>query len=275
MTSARKYFTYIPVHGAPEAAAVVFAAVAILIAVKTHKTSSPKWVHILTGTAIAECIGYALRAVCIDHASLGIYIGMTLFLLLPPNAFALFEYKTVGEVVRRSHATPRHFWLRPRFITWFFFSSDVFSFLLQSAGGSMMASESTTKTGKWVALIGLAIQLFFLTCFLFIAVHVTRDIAYTVAMGPRDKSPEGAKKKLMYTVIAATALIYIRSVYRLIEFADGYGGKIYSCEWAFYVFDCAMILLAFVANIVFFVGHHFNGVATSDTIEMLSTKANC
>ncbi|KAI8318705.1 RTA1 like protein [Martensiomyces pterosporus] len=268
MSSAHDYFTYTPIHGAPEAAAVVFFLVGVVIAVKTSRTSSPKWIHILTGTAVAESVGYALRAVCIDHVSLGLYIAMNLFLLLPPNAFALFEYKTIGEVVRRSRAKPSHFWLRPKFITWFFFSSDVFSFMLQSTGGSMMASESTTKMGKWIAIVGLAIQLFFLTIFFFIAISVARNGLYTVPRGPKDATWEGAKRKLMFNVILSTTLIYIRSIYRLIEFADGYGGKIYSCEWAFYVFDSAMILLAFVLNIVLFVGHHFNRAPTSDAIEI-------
>ncbi|KAJ1962373.1 hypothetical protein GGI12_002691 [Dipsacomyces acuminosporus] len=95
MSNAHDYYTYYPIHGAPEAAAVVFAAVAGFIWYKTAKTNSPRWIHILTGTALAESVGYILRAVTIEHVSLGLFIATMLFLLLPPNAFALFEYKVL------------------------------------------------------------------------------------------------------------------------------------------------------------------------------------
>ncbi|KAI8318707.1 hypothetical protein GQ54DRAFT_299955 [Martensiomyces pterosporus] len=268
MSTTEDYFTYTPVHGAPEAAAVIFAGIAILVVIKAKQTQSPRWVHILTGTAVAESLGYIFRAVCINHISLGMFVAMNLFLLLPPNAFALYEYKTVGQVVRHSNVQAKHFWLRPKFITWFFFSSDVFSFLLQSTGASMMSSKDSAQSGKWIALVGLAVQLVFLACFVVTAIYVHRDPSYKVARGRKDKTPEGAKKRLMYTVFATIALIYIRSVYRLIEFADGYGGKIYSSEWPFYVFDFAMILAGFALNIVFFVGDHFSKAAINDAIEM-------
>ncbi|KAJ1958152.1 hypothetical protein GGI12_004811 [Dipsacomyces acuminosporus] len=274
MRPARYYYTYNPVHGAPEAAAVVFAAVAGFIWYKTAKTNSPKWVHILTGTALAESIGYVLRAVTIEHASLGLYIAMMLFLLLPPNAFALFEYKTLGEIVRRSDVRERRpFWLRPKFVTWFYFSSDVFSFMLQSVGGSMMSQRKTADTGKKIALGGLAIQLAFLSVFLYTVIVVLRDPLYTVSKGPKDVTKDGAKKKLLYNVIATTLLIFIRSIYRLVEFADGYGGKIYSAEWAFYVFDTIIILAAFVLNIFYFAGHHFSEANTGSMVELNDVSA--
>ncbi|KAJ2746871.1 hypothetical protein GGI20_001024 [Coemansia sp. BCRC 34301] len=251
------YFTYTPVRGAPEAAAGIFLIVAGILFYQTKRTRAARWLHILVGTAIAESIGYILRTVCINHISLGLYIAMMLFLLLPPNALALFNYKVVGEIARQSTVPARRFYLRPRFITWFFFSSDVFSFMLQSTGGSMMANDDTQETGKWICVVGLAIQLGFLAAFVAVAVIVGRDPRYTVLCGPKQVSEAIAKRRVMWTVHATTALLYVRSIYRLAEMIDGYGGKIYSAEWAFYVFDFAAILLMFILYIVFFVGHNF------------------
>ncbi|KAJ2328021.1 hypothetical protein GGI00_004309 [Coemansia sp. RSA 2681] len=255
--TADDYFTYTPVHGAPEAAAAIFVIVAAVLVYQIKRARAARWLHILVGTALAESIGYILRTVCISHISLGLYIAMMLFLLLPPNALALFNYKVIGEIARQSNTQARHFYLRPKFITWFFFSSDVFSFILQSAGGSMMSKTDTQETGKWICTVGLAIQLVFLSCFVAVATIVGRNPQYVVICGPRHLREAEAKRRLIWTVHATTALLYVRSIYRLAEMIDGYGGKIYSAEWAFYVFDFAAILLMFILYIVFFVGHNF------------------
>ncbi|KAJ2706645.1 hypothetical protein FB645_001395 [Coemansia sp. IMI 203386] len=126
-----------------------------------------------------------------------------------------------------------------------------------STGASMTANDDTVTQGRWICIGGLAIQLVFLTSFVILVTLVLRDPRYIVLEGDKDGIGKGSKKHILWTVHATTALIYIRSVYRLIEFIDGYGGKIYSAEWAFYVFDCVMILLAFVVYIVVFLGRYF------------------
>ncbi|KAJ2900252.1 hypothetical protein GGI21_004052 [Coemansia aciculifera] len=255
--TAISYFTYTPVQGAPEAAAAIFAIVAGILFYRIKKTQAARWMHILVGTALAESVGYIIRTVCINHISLGLYICMMLFLLLPPNALALFNYKVVGEIARQSNLRPRHFFLRPKFITWFFFASDVFSFMLQSTGGSMMANTDTQETGKWICVVGLAIQLVFLGAFVVVAVIVGRNPEYIVICGPREISEAAAKRRVIWTVHITTALLYVRSIYRLAEMIDGYGGKLFSAEWAFYVFDFAAILGMFILYIVFFMGNNF------------------
>ncbi|KAJ2818700.1 hypothetical protein GGI24_005019, partial [Coemansia furcata] len=244
------YFTYTPVQGAPEAAAAIFVIVAAIIVWQIRRARAARWMYILVGTALAETIGYIVRTVCINHISLGLFICMMLFLLLPPNALALFNYKVVGEIARQSNVRARRFFLKPKFITWFFFASDVFSFLLQSTGGSMMSQHDMEVSGKWICVVGLAIQLGFLAAFVVVAIMIDRDPHYIVLCGPNDASEVRAKRRVMSTIHATTALLYVRSIYRLIEMIDGYGGKIYSAEWAFYVFDFAAILLMFIVYIV-------------------------
>ncbi|KAJ1950549.1 hypothetical protein FBU59_000625 [Linderina macrospora] len=263
-------FDYHPVNGVPEAAAGLFAIMAAIQIWQTIHYSAPKWMYILVGTAIAECVGYIVRSVILYHTSLGIFIFMNLCLLLPPNALALFNYKVIGEIVRRSNVPPRRFWLKHKFIVWFFFGSDVFSFLIQATGGSMQSSESTRNAGKYIALFGLAIQLIFFGCFVAITIYVKRCASYVVSAGPKDKTDTGAKIKLMRVILATTALLYVRSIYRVAEFADGYGGKIYGAEWAFYVFDCLAMLACFVIYILWFVGHHFPSEAVGEAIAMYS-----
>ncbi|KAJ1949331.1 hypothetical protein EC988_004813, partial [Linderina pennispora] len=120
-------FDYHPVNGVPGAAAGLFAIIAAIHVWQTIHYNAPKWMYILVGTAVAESVGYIVRNVLIYHTSLGLFVFMNLCLLLPPNALALFNYKTIGEVVRRSNVPAHRFWLKPKFITWFFFGSDIFS----------------------------------------------------------------------------------------------------------------------------------------------------
>ncbi|KAJ1837127.1 hypothetical protein LPJ57_011526 [Coemansia sp. RSA 486] len=251
------YFTYYPIHGAPEVAAIVFATAAIILNLQIMNTNTVRWFYILVGTAIAEFAGYIFRIICISHATLGLFVCMNLCLLLPPNALALFNYKVLGEIARKSNVANSRVYLRPKFIVWFFFASDIFSFLLQSTGAGMTISEDTAKNGRWICIGGLAIQMVFLTSFIILVTIVMRDPRYVLLEGDKDGINKGSKKHVLWTVHATTALIYIRSVYRLIEFIDGYGGKIYSAEWAFYVFDTIMILLAFGVYIFVFLGTYF------------------
>ncbi|KAJ2714344.1 hypothetical protein H4R19_001781 [Coemansia spiralis] len=182
---------------------------------------------------------------------------MNLYLLLPPNALALFNYKSLANVVRQSRIPPRRFWLRPRFITWFFVASDILSFLLQSAGASLTAQKAAVVAGRWICLVGLAVQLVFLALYLAIVIIVARDQQYKLVHHPAHMDAAAGKRRLMLIILSTTVLLYVRSVYRLIEFADGYGGKIYRAEWALYVFDTAAVLLMYAVYLGFVVVRFF------------------
>jgi len=57
-------------------------------------------------------------------------------------------------------------------------------------------------------------------------------------------------KRMLQAMFIMTVLIVIRTIYRVIEFVDGWDGTIISTEWIFDVFDGVMITLAmFVLNI--------------------------
>ncbi|KAJ2796383.1 hypothetical protein H4R20_005548 [Coemansia guatemalensis] len=254
-----RYFTYIPKDVYPEVAMSLFFIAAVILVWQIVHYRAQRWLYILPGTALAEAIGYAVRIVCIHQMSFAAYVVMTLFLLVPVNALALANYKAVAVVIReRQGPKERFFFLRPRFVTWFYFSSDIFSIAMQGAGGGMMTGDDDTRdVGKVIVLIGLIVQLFFFSCFLATCVYVWRNPEYNVHVSKCDRNQRFAKMRVLGAVSATTVLIYLRSIYRIAEFADGYGGKIYSAEWAFYVFDAILIFLAFVVYIVVFIGHNF------------------
>ncbi|KAJ2379368.1 hypothetical protein IW150_000222 [Coemansia sp. RSA 2607] len=253
-----RYFTYYPANIYPQVSLAVYFVVAAILVFLTIRTKAQRWLYILAGTAFAEGLGYVFRTVCVNHTTFAMYVLMTLFLLLPPNALALANYKTTGKIISNATSVrPKFFWLKPKFVSWFYFSSDIFSIIMQGAGGGMMTTSKGRDAGKKIVLVGLIVQLFFFACYMATTIYVWKRPIYQVHTGPRDKSPRAAKNKVMIVVILTTVLLYLRSIYRIAEFADGYGGKIYSSEWAFYVFDTILIFLAFVVYIVAFIGRNF------------------
>ncbi|KAJ2778898.1 hypothetical protein H4R18_004326 [Coemansia javaensis] len=261
------YFSYTPVNVAPEVAAAAFLGAAVVLAMQTFTSRGPRWLLVLPVTAFCEAVGYAFRTVCIYWTTLGTFTAMTLFLLLPPNALALTNYKTLGDVVRDSTArlpsgqAPRTFLLRPRFITWFFFASDVLSFLLQGAGVGISTQEGRRELAKQTVLAGLYVQLVFFAVFLGIAAYAFFDRRFVVRRGPRDATARQAKRRLFRVICLTTALLYVRSVYRVAEFVDGYGGRIYGTEYLFYVFDTLLVAASLAVYMQSFIGHHLRAPA--------------
>ncbi|ORZ08139.1 RTA1 like protein-domain-containing protein [Absidia repens] len=289
-----RLFHYHPVNGAPEAFVGIFLIFTVLFVHRIIKTKSSRWLYILPGTALVELVGYAFRVVCVYNTTLGSYVGMDLLILIAPNALALVNYKTLGVIISlhsRRHQHPPsddnndndtmatiggddiereetkdkiilpsssqqpskpRFWLRPTFVTWFFFWSDFFAFVLQGGGGGMQATAKLRDVGDIITLVGLSIQLVFFACFAIIAIYVYRSPRY-------DYQLDGVaqpKQKVMVCLFATITLLYIRAIYRVAEYATGYDGIIATAEWAFYVFDAAIITSCFLLYYIRFIGNY-------------------
>ncbi|CAO3641530.1 unnamed protein product [Cunninghamella echinulata] len=291
INTAMLYFHYIPMGVLPEVAIAVFSVIAIAFAYRIYRNKDGKWLHILTFTAIAEVIGYVFRLLCRTNTTLMKYVIMNLFLLLSPNALALVNYKTLAKIVQeksqpsssstsnsienetyqspttshqkiinettRSSLKKDPFWLRPKFLSWFFFASDIFSFFLQGAGGGLQATGNNS-TGQAITLFGLAIQLIFLACFTVIAIIVYRrsDFDFQVIDIRSKVVIAEPKKKLLTCLFITTFLLYIRSIYRFAEYATGYNGPIARREWAFLVFDYEMIAACFIVYYFIYIGNY-------------------
>ncbi|KAI9332270.1 RTA1 like protein-domain-containing protein [Pilaira anomala] len=230
----------------------IYAAFTLFLVARVYRSKSPKFLYILAFTALMETIGYGIRIACADFTDLGRFVGMTLFLLLAPNALALVNYKAVGEIIRLSNVETDKFYLRPKFVTWFFFGSDIFSFVLQGAGGGMQSTISLNSVGIAITLVGLGVQLFFFASFACITIYVHRSSKYNYYVEGRPN----AKTSLIWCLYVTIVLLYIRSIYRVAEYATGYGGPIARLEWAFYVFDGLIIAISFLVYCIFFIGDY-------------------
>jgi hypothetical protein len=257
-------FHYIPNLPLAIVGIAVFALFAIYLFARVYMSKAPRFLYILAFTALAESLGYIFRVLCYESTTLIKYVIMTFFLLLPPNALALVNYKAVGEIIRLSNVKADKFYLRPKFVTWFFFGSDIFAFFMQGGGGGLQSTGNPgmSNIGKTITLIGLAVQLFFFAFFAYVTSFVHRNPKYQYYV----EGQTNPKNKLIRCLYVTIALIYIRSIYRIAEYSTNFDGVIASAEWAFYVFDSLVIALSFLVYSVFFIGNYLpkriNGDAT-------------
>lgn len=138
----------------------------------------------------------------------------------------------------------RSLFIRRTWLTKIFVAADVFSFLLQASGAGLLSSgvASTINTGKTIVIAGLVVQviafgLFVVACALF---HVRNR------RNPTTKSYRTPWEKHMVSMYLVSVLIFVRSIVRVAEYAQGYGGYIMSHEVFLYVFDAVVMWLAMI-----------------------------
>jgi hypothetical protein len=120
------------------------------------------------------------------------------------------------------------------------------------AAGTLSAME----TGEAIVLAGLAVQLLFFGCFVAVSAvfhyRVTKDPKYFIDHNHPPSRGRITWESVLWALYAACALILIRSIFRVVEFAQGNDGWIMQREYLLYVFDaCLMAMAGIVVWIAF------------------------
>jgi hypothetical protein len=137
---------------------------------------------------------------------------------------------------------------------------DVFSFLVQSTGAGLMSSGGAAKLGQDIVIAGLLIQI--ASFGLFIAIVVVFNVRYrqynNTSMahgGRRSRLPDEVGdsqardipwSEMLWILYAISALIMVRSIFRIVEYAMGSDGYVLQHEWTLYVFDSCLMSLTMV-----------------------------
>lgn len=124
--------------------------------------------------------------------------------------------------------------------------------LTEVLGGGTMASgtASALTLGENIIITGLVVQIFFFTCFV-----ITAGLFhYRLQREPTPKSigMSSLWKRSIHSLYFGSVLIWVRCVFRLIEYAQGNDGYLISHEVFLYVFDA---MLMFGVMILFAVVH--------------------
>ncbi|GCB24955.1 protein RTM1 [Aspergillus awamori] len=192
-----------------------------------------------------EWIGYIGRAISGDEApdfTVKPYILQTLLLLVAPTLFAATVYMELGRIViltnGEAYCLIRRTWLTKTFLL-----GDIISFIMQGAGGGIMASgtPSALSTGENIIIGGLVVQLIFFSLFVITSIKFHRGVSTTPSR--RVLHSQAPWKRHMYALYGGSALIFVRSLFRLIEYAQGNDGYLVSHEVYLYIFDALLMVL--------------------------------
>ncbi|PSN66366.1 RTA1-domain-containing protein [Corynespora cassiicola Philippines] len=218
---------------------------------------------------IFEVVGYVGRILSDnDLWALGPYIMQSLLLLIAPALFAASIYIILGRIILLTDGE-KHSLIRQKRLTKIFVTGDVISFLTQCCGGGIQAAGSLSllHTGEKVIIVGLFLQLLFFGIFILVAgiFHYRLEKANSSRTSGVSRSSSNRHSELLheesnftiqdlpwkrhiYTLYLASALIMIRSIFRVVEYLQGNDGYLLRHEIFLYIFDG---LLMFIVMVLF------------------------
>lgn len=198
----------------------------------------------------------------------------TLCILVAPALIAASIYMVLGRlvlVVRAEHYTP----IRPTWMTKIFVLGDLISFIVQVMGAGMLTNNFSR--GKTIILVGLVAQLIFFGLFVGIAVLIWRRMSRTpttaaLHMDSRHRSGRfnwfRGWEGVMRIIFMTSALVFVRSVFRFVEFTGSEDSPLQKSEAYIYVCDSTLMLGVLAVLAIF---HPSEYVPTRKEIMQLRT----
>ncbi len=202
-------------------------------------------------------------------------------LTLGPAFFAAGIYVNLSRIVvtvgeSNSRIKPRSF---PRF----FIPCDIISLVLQGTGGGMASvaakNEESPDTGTHIMVAGLAFQVLTLAIFILICL----DFAIRTLRNPHAADEEASAgvahwrpsvkfKGFVAALALATVCIFIRSIFRVIELAQGWRGELIKNQILFIVLEGVLIVVAVLDLNIFHPGWCFREGYDGDVTRALKGK---
>ncbi|KAI0275395.1 RTA1 like protein-domain-containing protein [Gloeopeniophorella convolvens] len=141
--------------------------------------------------------------------------------------------------------------------------SLLFSFsaaALQIVGSILSFTNNQSPLSSHLALGGIIVQLVGIVLFVALILESNTRFAANWPIYPVSIQEETHKvadapiKLLLVGISVSTFFIFVRCIFRTVELAEGWRGKLATTEWYFAVFDAAMIVIAMFAINVFHPG---------------------
>ncbi|WYZ44443.1 hypothetical protein EsH8_VII_000879 [Colletotrichum jinshuiense] len=239
----------------PSTAAAIFFCIAYILTTSLHvfqlvKTKTWYMTAFVAG-GLCEVIGYATRAKNTQEEpgcwTLGPYIIQNVLLLIAPALMAASIYMILGRIIELTDGEG-HALIKRRWLTKVFVFGDVVSLLLQSGGGGMMAAAGSgnnmMEIGENVIIVGLFTQLAIFGFFIVTAALFHRRMV----LMPTAKShqPDIRWGYYLLTLYVTSVLIWVRSVFRVIEYLQGNKGHLMTNEVYVFIFDATLMFLVMV-----------------------------
>ncbi|ETN39822.1 uncharacterized protein HMPREF1541_06048 [Cyphellophora europaea CBS 101466] len=216
-----------------------------------------------------ETIGYAARATAhASTASLAPYIIQSVLILLAPILFAASIYMILARLIRACSGGGHgdgggggeaYSLVRVTWLTKIFVGGDVFCFLVQGAGASMLAraeNQAAYDRGEKIVLGGLVLQIVVFGVFVVVAgvwhwrMKKGKNGVVVVAAG--DDGGKWAWQRFMWVLYGVSGLVAVRNVARCVEYGTGRNSFLISHEWCLYVYDFMLMFAALAASLYWY-----------------------
>lgn len=251
VSNVRTSYNYVPSLGAGIAFCILFG-----IALAGHIVQTirfRRWTSILLAVgALCELLGWAGRtwnAKC-PYNHQGFLLQITT-LIIAPTFFTAALYIMLGALI--STVGPKSSLISARAYALIFCTCDIVSLILQAVGGALASDASgrymgNTKPGTNIMVAGIAFQLGTMTFFALFVVDFarrTRNMQLEKNAGTVAAQVMNADlKKVWVALMVSFVMIYIRSIYRTIELAQGWRGFLITHEGYFIGLDAAIMVVA-------------------------------
>jgi len=173
-----------------------------------------------------ELASFVLRALGAHHQDKLVYaFASTILFLLAPLWINAFVYMTAGRLIWTFHPLKKVWRLKAVSLAKYFVWLDVFSFLVQVVGGTMLSpgsSANTMKVGKNIYMTGVGVQQLFIVLFFALTVRFQIEVRrHEGRSGAVGTWFSGRWQAVTYAVYASLVLISMRIIFRLLEFSAG------------------------------------------------------
>ncbi|QGA13175.1 hypothetical protein EYB26_000822 [Talaromyces marneffei] len=209
------------------------------------------WCSVFSVGALVEVLGWAGRtwsSQCPYEATP--FLMQISTLIIAPAFFTAGIYVLLGRLIQilgRSSSI-----LSPSLYLWIFSACDIISLVIQAVGGGMASGQAgkiggDTKPGTDIMVAGIIFQLVSITVFAVSAVDFLRRVLKQRLL----QSVQGSVTPLLLAMVFSIVLIYIRSIYRVVELVQGWSGYLITHEAYFIALDGSMMVPAVaIFNIV-------------------------
>ena len=215
-----------------------------------------------------QLVGYSGRIWShYDTLAIGGFVMQAILILVAPALYAASVYMILGRLVRRLRAESLLL-LPAAWITKIFVFADVVSFTMQAGGGGVQAAGTLElfDIGEKIIIAGLFVQIAFFGFFLATAVlfYLRYARCHGIAAGGSIGSSNGSDalapsakaipwRRHLWVLFAVSALILVRSIFRVIEYLQGNKGYLIAHEVFLYIFDAVLMALVMAVFLVWYV----------------------
>ncbi|KAF5490082.1 Uncharacterized protein CGCS363_v012067 [Colletotrichum siamense] len=168
------------------------------------------------------------------------FMSQIVTLIIAPVFFASAIYVLLGKLI--INLGPSSSSISPKWYIIVFCTCDVLALIIQAIGGAMASIADTDEDmsmGSQIMLGGIAVQLFTMTLF----GGFLGDFFWRVFSHVRGSVIYGMKLVFVSLTISFV-MVYIRSVYRVIELAQGWNGYFLTHEVYFIALDAVVMVIA-------------------------------